>query len=117
MTDSPADDAEAGDTPDHELTRVLQQHGQVLEEQSRALLATGAASISIDGLRLEARLRAPRRWRKGLLELTLENPSSGETLSTSAGPLDRTRRGHGPLSLIDQITIRLALQVMARGSS
>jgi len=77
VADSPGDDAEAGDIPDHELTRVLQEHGQALEEQSRALLATGAASISVDGLLLHARLRVPRRWRKGLLELTLEDPASG----------------------------------------
>jgi hypothetical protein len=114
---NPADDAEAGDIPDHELTRVLQEHGQALEEQSRALRATGAASISVDGLLLHARLRLPRRWRKGRLELTLEDPSSGESLDTSSGPLGRTRRSHGPLSLIDQITIRLALQVVARGPS
>ena len=117
MADSPGDDAEAGDIPDHELTRVLQEHGQALEEQSRALLATGAASISVDGLLLHARLRVPRRWRKGLLELTLEDPASGETPDTSSGPLDRAGRSPGSLSLISEITIRLAMAIVYGRSS
>lgn len=89
MGDSWADGAEAGEVVDHELTRVLHEHAQVLEEQSRALVTTGAASISVPGVLLHARLRIPRRWRKGLLEITSEDPSSGVALGTSSSPLSR----------------------------
>jgi hypothetical protein len=112
MGDDPADGAEAREVFDHELTRVLHEHGQVLEEQSRALLTAGAASISVPGVILHARLRIPRRWRKGLLEVTAEDPASGEVLGSSSSPLGRAGRNHGFLSLIDQITIQLAFEVV-----
>ena len=105
---TPADGAEV---VDHELTRILHAHGQVLEEQSRTLVITGAASIRIPGIVLRARLRVPRRWRKGLLEVTSEDPSSGEALGTCSVPLGRVGHHHGSLSLVDEITIRLAGQV------
>jgi hypothetical protein len=108
MGDSPADGAEI---VDHDLTRVLHVHGQVLEEQSQALVTTGAASICVPGMLLHARLRIPRRWRKGLLEITSEHPSSGKALGTSTIPLGRAGHSHGSLSLIEEITIRLAGQV------
>jgi hypothetical protein len=112
MGDSWADGAEAGEIVDHELTRVLHEHAQVLEEQSRALVMTGAASISVPGVLLHARLRIPRRWRKGLLEITSEDPSSGVALGTSSSPLSRAGRSHGSLSLIDEVTIELACEVV-----
>ena len=112
MGDDPADGAEAGEVFDHELTRVLHEHGQVLEEQSRALLTTGAASICVPGVMLHARLRIPRRWRKGLLEVTSEDPASGEVLGSSSSTLGRAGRNHGSLSLINEITIQLALEVV-----
>ena len=112
MGDSPADGAEGGEVVDRELTRVLHEHGQVLEEQSRALLTTGAASICVPGVRLHARLRIPRRWRQGLLEVTSEDPASGEVLGSSSSPLGRVGSNHGSLSLIDEITIHLALEVV-----
>jgi hypothetical protein len=74
--------AEGAEVVDHELTRILHVHGQVLEEQSRTLVITGAASICMPGILLRARLRVPRRWRKGLLEVTSEDPSSGEALAS-----------------------------------
>ena len=97
---------------DHELTRVLHEHGRLLAEQSRALVTTGAASISLPRTLLHARLRIPRRWRKGLLEITSENPSSGIALGTSSSPLSRADRSHGSLSLIDEVTIQLAFEVV-----
>jgi hypothetical protein len=112
MGDSRADGAEAGEVVDHELTRVLHEHAQVLEEQSRALVTTGAASISVPGVLLHARLRIPRRWRKGLLEITSEDPSSGVALGTSSSPLSRAGRSHGSLPLIDEVTIKLACEVV-----
>jgi len=69
MEDGPDD----GEVFDHELTRVLREHDQMLEEQSLALLAAGATSISVPEVILHARLRAPRRWRPGLLALTSED--------------------------------------------
>ena len=110
MGSDPADDAEAGEVFDHELTRVLREHA--LEEQSQALLRTGAASIAIHGMTLHARLRIPRRWRKGLLEVTTEDPASGEVLGTSSSPLGRAGRGRGSRSLADQITIQLGLELV-----
>jgi hypothetical protein len=112
MGDDPADGAEPGEVFDHELTRVLREDGQVLEEQSRDLLRTGAASIAMSGMLLHARLRIPRRWRKGLLEVTSEDPASGELLGSSSSPLARIGRNHGSLSLIHEITIELALEVV-----
>jgi hypothetical protein len=105
------DGTDTGEVFDQELTRVLREHGQMLEEQSLALLAAGATSISVPGVILRARLRAPRRWRHGLLALTSEDPASGEVLGTSSSPLRRTGRNHGSLSLIEEITTRLALQL------
>jgi hypothetical protein len=112
MDDSRTDRAEAGQVVDHELTRVLHEHGQLLAEQSRALVTTGAASISVPRTLLHARLRIPRRWRKGLLEITSEDPSSGEALGTSSSPLSRAGRSHRSLSLIDEVTIQLAFEVV-----
>jgi len=112
MDDSRTDRAEAGEVVDHELTRVLHEHGQLLAERSRALVTTGAASISVPGTLLHARLRIPRRWRKGLLEITSEDPSSGVALGTSSSPLSRAGRSHGSLSLIDEVTIQLAFEVI-----
>jgi hypothetical protein len=112
MEDSRADGAEAGEVVDHQLTRVLHEHGRLLAEQSRALVTTGAASISLPGTLLHARLRIPRRWRKGLLEITSENPSNGMALGASSSPLSRAGRSHGSLSLIDEVTIQLAFEVV-----
>ena len=112
MGDDPADGAEAGEVFDHELTRVLHEHAQVLEEQSRALQAAGAASISVPGVILHARLRIPRGWRKGLLEVTAEDPASGEVRGSSSSQLGRAGRNHGSLSLIDEITVQLAFEVV-----
>jgi hypothetical protein len=112
MGDDPADGAEGGEVVDHELTRVLHEYGQVLEEQSRALLTAGAASIPMPGMMLHARLRVPRRWRQGLLEVTAEDPASGEVLGSSSSPLGRAGRSHGSLPLINEITIRLASEVV-----
>jgi hypothetical protein len=108
MGDSPAEGAEV---VDDELTRILHVHGQVLEEQSRTLVITGTASICMPGILLRARLRVPRRWRKGLLEVTSEDPSSGEALGTCTASLGRVGHNRGSLSLADEITIRLAGQV------
>jgi hypothetical protein len=112
MGDSPAGGEEAGEVFDHELTRVLREYGPVLEEQSRALLTTGAASISVPGVLLRARLRIPRRWRKGRLEVRSEDPATGAELGNSARPVRRAGRSHGSLSLIDEITVELALEVV-----
>ena len=112
MGDGPVDGGEAGEVFDQELTRVLHEHGQVLERQSRVLVTTGAALISVPGVMLRARLRIPRRWRKGLLELTSEDPANGEVLGRSSCLLDRVGSDHESLSLIDQITIHLALEVV-----
>jgi hypothetical protein len=112
MGDSPADGAETSEVFDHELTRILHEHGQVLKEESQALLTTGSASISVPGVMLRARLRTPRRWRQGLLEVEAEDPASGEVLGSSSSPLGRIGSNRGSLSLIDEITIDLALEIV-----
>jgi hypothetical protein len=102
---------ESDEVFDHELTRVLQEHGQMLEEQSRVLLAKGAASIELPGVVLQARLRAPSRYRKGLLEIRSEDSNGGE-LGTSSRPLDRAGRERGSLSLTEEIAVDLALEFL-----
>jgi hypothetical protein len=110
MGDSPADGAEADEVFDHEVTRVLREYG--LEEKTRALLTAGAASIATPGVMLHARLRMPRRWRKGRLDVTSRDRASGEDLGFSSRPVGRTGRSHGALSLADEIAIDLALEVV-----
>jgi hypothetical protein len=109
MEQDPPDAVDASDVFDHELTRVLQVHGQALEKQSRALLATGEASIAVPGVILRARLRAPRRWRRGLLETATENPATGAVTHSSSRPAGRA--GHDRASLLREITIDLALEL------
>ena len=72
---------------DHELTRILAIHGPELEETSRILLATGAATIARPEVILRVRLRVPSRWRRGLLEIAAEDPASGAALARSASTL------------------------------
>jgi hypothetical protein len=109
MEQDPSDAIDASDVFDHELTRVLQVHGQALEKQSRALLATGEASIAVPGVILRARLRAPRWWRQGLLEIATENPVTGAITRTSSRPAGRA--GHDRASLLREITIDIALEL------
>ena len=111
MGDSPAREAEGDDVFDHELTRVLQEHGDLLEERARALLTGGTASICGPEVTLHAQLRPPRRWRKGLLEVTSRDAASGAVLATSSRPLDRAGADRGSASLLAEITIDLALEL------
>ncbi len=97
---------------DHELTRVLAVHGPELEETSRILLATGTASITRPEVILRVRLRVPRRWRRGLLEITVEDPASGAVLGRSASPLGRP--GLDGMALIQEITIDLGMELAHR---
>lgn len=100
------DDGETEEVFDHELTRVLRTRGRALEEQSRTLLAMGAATIASPEAILHAKLRIPRWRRRGLLEIAAEDPITGEVKSSSSIPL-RTA-GRNRASLIEEITIRLA---------
>lgn len=93
---------------DHELTNVLQAEGKALEAKSEALLATGVASITRPGLVLHARLRVSR-WRRGLLEITAEDPVSGEVRGSSSTVLSQTGRNRA--SLVGEITINLGLEI------
>jgi hypothetical protein len=105
----PPDAVDATDVFDHELSRVLQVHGQALEKQSQALLVTGEASIALPGVILRARLRAPRWWRRGLLETATESPATGAITHRSSQPTGRA--GHDRASLLREITIALALEL------
>jgi len=105
----PPDDAEAEEVFDHELTRVLQEHGRALEEQSRALLATGVVSITSPGVILRAKLRLPRWRRRGWLEIAREDPLSGEVTGSSSVPVGNAGRNRE--SLIEEITICLAMEL------
>jgi hypothetical protein len=109
MEQDPSDAVDASDVFDHELTRVLQVHGHALEKQSRTLLATGEASIAVPEVILRARLRAPRGWRRGLLEIATENPVTGAITHSSSRPTGRA--GHDRASLLREITIDLALEL------
>lgn len=103
------DQPEPAEIFDHELTRVLAVHGPELEETSRTLLATGAASLTRPEMILRLRLQVPRRWRRGLLEITAEDPASGAVLGRSASPLGR--RGRDSRALIQEITIDLGMEL------
>ena len=108
MPDSAPDDADSDEEFDHQLTHVLESRGQELEEQSRALLATGSALITAPGLVLRARLRPPRWWRRGELQTALEDTASHEVVYGGI-PLDRGIRGQ--TALVEEITIRLAFDI------
>ena len=108
MPDNSADDADSDEEFDHQLTRVLEARGQELEEQSRALLATGSVLITGPGLILRARLRPPRWWRRGELTTELEDAASHEVVY-GRGPLDRGVRDQA--ALVHEITIRLAFDL------
>ncbi len=101
--------AGAGEVFDHELTHVLRARGHELEELSRNLLVTGAGSIAGPGVILRARLRVPRWWRRGSLEIDTEDCVSGEVTRGSSSPLGKTGRDRE--SLIMKITIDLALEL------
>jgi len=103
--------AEAGEVFDHELTHVLQARGHELGELSQQLLATGAGSIAGPGVELRARLRAPRWWRRGSLEIFTENSVSGE-VRRGCWSLGKARRDRE--SLIMEITVDLALELLGR---
>lgn len=106
MEPHPPDDREADEVFDHELTHVLQTRGNALEEQSWALMATGAVSIDSPEAILHAKLRHPRLRRRVLLEIATEDPITGEVRSSSSIPLRTANRNRA--SLIEEITIRLA---------
>jgi len=100
------DDGEADEVFDRKLTHVLQTRGNALEEQSRALMATGAVSIDSPEAILHAKLRHPPWRRRVLLEIAAEDPVTGEVRSNSSVSL-RTA-GRNRASLIEEITICLA---------
>jgi len=101
--------AKPGEVFDHELTHVLQVRGHELEELSQKLLATGTGSIAAPGVILRARLRAPRWWHRGCLEIDTEDAVSGEVRRGSSSPLGRAGRDRE--SLIMKITVDLALEL------
>jgi hypothetical protein len=108
MEDDQPDATETEEVFDHELTNVLQREGKALEENSEALLTTGAVSITRPGLVLRARLRVPR-WRRGLLEITAEDPVSGEVKGSSSIALSQSGRNRA--SFVKEITIHLGLEL------
>ena len=103
------DPPDADEVFDQELTDVLAAHGEELEEKSRALLATGAATITRPGVILRPTLQAPRRWRHGMLKITAEDPASGEARGGSYLTLNRGSRTSP--SLAREITIHLAMEL------
>jgi len=112
MERDPPDEAEAEEVFDHELTRVLQEHGDALEERSRTLLTTGAVSIASLGVIVHAKLRFSRwRWR-GLLEVATEDPLSGEVGHSYC--ITISEAGRDRASLVQEITIHLAFEIAHR---
>jgi len=105
----PPDDAEVEEVFDHELTRVLREHGDALEEQSRTLLTTGAVSIASPGVMMHAKLRFSRWRRRGLLEVATEDPLNGEVGHSYCITLSEAGRDRA--SLVQEITIHLACEI------
>lgn len=104
------DGAEADEVFDHELTQVLQDRGDDLEELSQALLATGQGSIAGPGVMLRARLRAPRRWRRGSLHVDVEDAVSGQVTASFGSSLDRADSRDRD-SISRKIAIDIALEL------
>ena len=113
--DAPGVGEEADEVFDHELTHMLDARGQELAEQSQILLATGTASIPMPGATLHARLRSPRWWRHGLLELAAEDARSGEITRACSVPVGKSDRSH--VALTREITINLAYELTYGPSS
>ena len=111
MHDDSPGAAESDEEFDHQLTHVLQTQGRELEEHSRALLAAGSVLVTRPGLVLRARLRPPRWWRRGELEIAVEDTASHQVVNSSA-PLNRDIRDQP--ALIREITIRLAFELAHR---
>jgi hypothetical protein len=102
-------DQDADEIFDQELTDVLAAYGQELEEQSRVLIATGAASITRPWVILRARLQVPRRWRRGLLEIAAHDPASGTVMG--GGSMMLGRQGQHSASLVREITVHLGMEL------
>ena len=103
---------------DAELTRTFDVFGQRLAEQSRVLVAEGAASVPIPGGTMRARLRRPRWWRPGLLEVAAQDAASGEIIWRGSEALLRSDRHDA--ALVEKITMSLAMELTygpASGSS
>lgn len=109
MEPDPPDAGDADEVFDQELTDVLAAHGQELEEKSRALLATGTATITRPAVILRASLQAPSRWRHGMLRIVAEDPASGHVRGGSSLTLRRGPRTSA--SLADELTIHLAMEL------
>lgn len=110
MQDNPQGAAEADAVFDAELTQVLQARGDELEELSRVLLATGQGSITGPGVILQLRLRIPRWWRQGSLQVDIKDSVTGEVTRSSASRLGRTGAGRDRNSLIEEITVDVAME-------
>ncbi|HEY1618306.1 MAG TPA: hypothetical protein VGG25_11835 [Streptosporangiaceae bacterium] len=109
MEPGPPDASDADEIFDQDLTDVLEARGQELEEQSRTLLATGAATITRPEVILRATLQPPSRWRHGMLRIVAEDPASGHVQGNSSLTLRRGPRTSA--SLADELTIHLAMEL------
>jgi hypothetical protein len=94
---------------DQELTDVLAAHGDMLEEKARALLANGKAAVELPQVALRVRLRQPRWWRQGVLEVETENKATGEVSGSTSVVVAMT--GTDGSALIQEITIHLAVEL------
>ena len=115
MQDGAPSEGAEDDIFDADLTRTLEIFGQELERQSRVLAATGAASVSVPDWTMRARLRPPRWWRSGLLEVTGADASSGEIIWRGSESL--LRSGRSDAALVRKITVSLAMQLTYGPSS
>jgi hypothetical protein len=109
VPDDATDSSEPDEVFDQELTDVLAVHGEMLEEQARVLLANGKATVELPQVTLRVRLRQPRWWRQGVLEIETEDKATGETSGSTSVVVAMT--GTDGDVLIQEITIHLAVEL------
>lgn len=96
---------------DRQVGHILDTQAPLLREQTAALLATGSASLFWAGARVQARLRLPRWWRPGRLEISREDPAHGSTGSTGSSLIPLGRSHWDRDFLRREITLQLAVML------
>jgi hypothetical protein len=109
VPDDASDSSEPDEVFDQELTDVLTVHGEMLEEHARALVANGKSTVELPEVTLRVRLRQPRWWRQGVLEIETKSKATGETSGSTSVVV--AMAGTDGDVLIQEITIHLAVEL------
>jgi hypothetical protein len=102
------DDAREPDTDeafDRRVGDVLESEAEMLRDSADALMDRGSISIARPGVLVRARLRLPRSWRAGVLEVCADYTGG----RSSHGVIPLGLRPRDPASLLGEITLQLAV--------